>query len=720
VLPGGPVTAWPNADPARVCLGWQHAPARPDPGPPPPRPAGEQSLRLDPGWVAAQRLVEGRLARPARLGFAACAAVAGLLVAAWLAGLITAALAGSGALAALAGAATCARSAILGRRRLAALISAERDRIAAANVAEQRLLTVRQAEHASAYRAWRDRRTSFEQQQVWFAVAPSAGIDRVDVAGGTLAGWSALLTTIAVPRLSAGGQVTVLDLTEGAVAADLVNLAHRAGLRPLVWTLPRDLPRLDLGTGLGTAALADVLALAVSASPEAGQTVDTSADCALLERVLGVLGPDPAMAQVSAALRVLADIGDPRADLRSGLLTAGQLERIGTLFGRGAAERVVIERAWALESRLRWLNSLGSDPVSMQPSRLRVAALDRRYGVIGNRMLGTYLTAALTHMLRQVSPGSPWEHVLCLLGADRLRGEVIDLLTDACEVSRTGLVLGYRSAGEQVRERLGRGNAAIAFMRLGNGADARAASELIGTEHRFVVGQLTDTVGTSYSDTWGDSYTSTVGTSDSVADSTSVSESAGHSRGRGRSRQDRFAPFGDFTGSSSRDTSYSMSESGSVSLTEGISSGTSWGLSLSRALGENASLGRTTQRSREFLVEADELQRLPPSAVIVSYPGPSGRTVVLADANPAIGTLPGATLPGATLPGATLPGATLRGLDEERADPVVRRSGRFGPAAASAVAGDETGSGVGVGSGVRERSPNLGPPARRLDWRRPA
>src|SRR5260221_5832069 len=83
-----------------------------------------------------------------------------------------------------------------------------------------------------------------------------------------------------------------------------------------------------------------------------------------------------------------------------------------------------------------------------------------------------------------------------------------------------------------VRERLGRGNAMIAFMRLGNGDDARAASELIGTEHRFVVGQLTDTVGTSVTDTLADSYTSTVGTSDSVADSVTAARSSGGSRGR--------------------------------------------------------------------------------------------------------------------------------------------------------------------------------------------
>jgi len=267
-----------------------------------------------------------------------------------------------------------------------------------------------------------------------------------------------------------------------------------------------------------------------------------------------------------------------------------------------------------------------------------VAALDRRAGVIGNRMLGTYVVAALTHMLRRAEAGQPWAHVFCLLGAERLGGDVLDRLADACEASRTGLVLAFRSMPTSVRERLGRGNAVTAFMRLGNGDDARAASELIGTEHRFVVGQLTDMVGTSVTDTWGDSYTSTVGTSDSITESVTAARSSGGSRGRGRGRQG-FAPFGDFNSSSSRDSNYSLSASGSVSLTEGISSGTSWGLSMSRALGENASVSRTAQRSRELLVEPDELQRLPPSAMIVSYPSPDGRIVTLADANPALMTL---------------------------------------------------------------------------------
>ena len=110
---------------------------------------------------------------------------------------------------------------------------------------------------------------------------------------------------------------------------------------------------------------------------------------------------------------------------------------------------------------------------------------------------------ALTHTLRQAPAGPRWQQTLCVLGADKLHADVLDRLIEACEVSGTGLVVGYRSLTAPARERLGRGNAAVAFMRLGNAEEARAASEQIGSEHRFVVSQLTDTVGMSLTDTVG-------------------------------------------------------------------------------------------------------------------------------------------------------------------------------------------------------------------------
>src|SRR5690349_6513365 len=67
------------------------------------------------------------------------------------------------------------------------------------------------------------------------------------------------------------------------------------------------------------------------------------------------------------------------------------------------------------------------------------------------------------------------------------------------------------------------------------------------------------------------------------------------------------------------------------------------GMTTSKAAGDSESLARAMQRSREFLVEQHELQQLPASAMIITYAGPAGRQVVMADTNPGIGGLGAAT-----------------------------------------------------------------------------
>jgi hypothetical protein len=94
-------------------------------------------------------------------------------------------------------------------------------------------------------------------------------------------------------------------------------------------------------------------------------------------------------------------------------------------------------------------------------------------------------------------------------------------------------------------------------------------------------------------------------------------------------------------------------------------------------------------------VEPEELQRLPPSAVIVSYASGPRRHVVLADANPAI---------------ATLPTVTWRSLDQAR---------QAAPAAPPAApAGESAAQPAGWRSGRGQPPPNLGPPPEPPDWRK--
>jgi hypothetical protein len=143
-------------------------------------------------------------------------------------------------------------------------------------------------------------------------------------------------------------------------------------------------------------------------------------------------------------------------------------------------------------------------------------------------------------------------------------------------------------------------------------------------------------------------------------------------------------------------------------------------VSTSRAIGLNSSLGRTVQRSREFLVEPEELQRLPPSAVIVSYASGPRRHVVLADANPAIATLPTVTwrsLDQARLATQTAPRAAPAG--EPATPPGAPGSPPGAPAAQPAAQpGAPAAQPVGWRSGRGQPPPNLGPPPEPPDWRK--
>ncbi|MCP2346396.1 hypothetical protein [Nonomuraea roseoviolacea] len=643
----------------RIYLGWQYILLHPDPGPPPKRPSPAEEpppARPDADLARRERMQQDMLNRPVRV-FRLFAVVLSLLVLVLaVAGLLQWKFALLGLVAACGVAIICSYALVQGDRAVRYRISEQRARDDRRRQERDKELFRAQEEHAQRYREWQRLKERHDRQLTWYAVAVPDEIDRIDVAGGTLPGWSALVTLLGATRLYSGGHLTVLDLSEGAIAKDLIELARRGGDDPLVWVLPVDLPRLDLGATLKPEAFADVLAHVVSVSEEHRTTRDLSFDNAILERVLEVLGENATISQVTAALRALAQVGDPRDDLRYGLITASQLERIGTLFGRGVSDRVVIERAWALESQLRKLETLGTEAVRLPPARLRVISMDRQAGVFGNRVLGTYVATALTHILRQ-SPASdrPWYHTIIVAGADKLRGDVLDRLMDACETSRTGLVLTYRSLTPTVRERLGRGHAAVAFMRLGNAEDARVASEHVGTEHRLELAQLTETISDSLPGVDG-GYTSTIA----------------EVEGRHEDHDDN-----------------------PTDLAEDINESTEWG----RTTGKIGERERVLQRSREFLVEPHQLQQLPTTSVIVTDATSQGRRVRLADANPAI---------------LTFPKTTLGELDDVR-EAVLALDGEQGADQEGERAGEH---GDPPGRDGAEPPPNLGPPPPRLDWRK--
>jgi hypothetical protein len=610
----------------RVYVGWRYAQVHPEPGPPPRRPAPPETVRISQEWLAEQRREENLLNRPLKIA-AICTGV-GVLVflGSWASGVLPGTFAVVGLIACLLVFLITGYGIWQGEQALRSRVDEEQARLDRQREARQRRLNSEHAAHEKAYREWERRRAAYDNQQEWYPVPLPPGVDRVDVAGGTPAGWSAMVTMMGGSRLAAGSQVTVLDLSEGAVAGDLVRLATDRGAEPLVWVLPADLPRLDLTSDLGAEALADVLSLVVSVSEEQSSTRDLSFDNALLERVLSVFAGRATIRQITAALRALAQVGDPRDDLRMGLISDDQLDRLTTMFGRGAADRVVIERAWALESQLRKLETLGTDAGWVPPSRLRVVTMDRRAGVLTNRVLGTYVTAALTHRLRESEGAArPWGHTLFVCGAEKLRGDVLDRLIDACEATSTGLVLMYRSVPPHVKERLGRGHAAVGFMRLGNAEDARTAAQHIGTRHRLTVAEFTDSVGDAVDESLAEPYTSTV--------------NSARTRLSAQALDDEWEP--------------GMPDG--AALVSGIASSTGWGRTVRTVRSDAGADAEATdtdddtdsddvdgsrQTVREFVVERHQLQQLPPTAMIFTHAMAAGRQILLVDSNPAIMTLP--------------------------------------------------------------------------------
>jgi hypothetical protein len=121
-------------------------------------------------------------------------------------------------------------------------------------------------------------------------------------------------------------------------------------------------------------------------------------------------------------------------------------------------------------------------------------------------------------------------------------------------------------------------------------------------------------------------------------------------------------------------------------------------MTTSKATGDSETLARALQRSREFLVEQHQLQQLPPSAMIITYAGPAGRQVVMADANPGLGGL-----------GA----ATALTLEEFRDRPAPGPRGMRSPAAGRGPDPVSWRQG-----GWVQLPPNLGPPPPRPDWRK--
>ena len=129
-------------------------------------------------------------------------------------------------------------------------------------------------------------------------------------------------------------------------------------------------------------------------------------------------------------------VGDPRADLRRGLLTAAELDQSPGCSGaarrpRGARAGLGAGIPAAAAGRA------GRGPAVSQPGPAAGGLARPAGGRAAQPGPGAYLVAALTQSAaRRV--GRPWEHTLPCSGRSGCRGDLLDRLTDACAASRPG------------------------------------------------------------------------------------------------------------------------------------------------------------------------------------------------------------------------------------------------------------------------------------------
>jgi hypothetical protein len=465
--------------------------------------------------------------------------------------------------------------------------------------------------------AWVDAKAAHDRREdervdsapEWGLLPAPDSSGRVDVYGGTSAGWKSLVTTAGAAMLAEGRQLTVVDLSEGSVAAELVELAAMSGFRTSVVRLPEQLDEVDLLGGLAPAEVVDVLLEAFHGGAEQVSDETRGLDGRILAAVCDSLEGPITLARVSAGLRVLLD----QEDRGAGPLSRAEFDRLTDLFG-SAFREAAQSRMVALEAGLHELRSAGqaaaerTQPLVGGQVDLGVVALSERASTLLSDRLAHLLPQLLIRATRQRA-GGQGESVVILTGADRIRRRHLEKLDELSRLRGVRLIYMFKHLREDAADLLGATGSAI-FMRLGNATEARNAAEFIGKEHIFTLSQVTASSGETITDSADSSRGYDVGTSQSRHRNWALGLVLGHSPTEG-------------VGSSA-------------------SSSVRWNETSGSSRAATSDTSSAYQRSYDFAVEPRTLQSLPESAFLfVQLQGHHGDQLVkLGDCNPAILSLP--------------------------------------------------------------------------------
>ena len=467
----------------------------------------------------------------------------------------------------------------------------------------------------------RERARSLEVDAVrpWVPVGPVTK-ERVDLYGGTAAGWRAALLAMGSSLMSAGGRLVVLDLTQDSVVEPLRRLAedHGAPIRASVVPEHSANPLAGLSAHDVGVVVAEGLR---AAEPE--QSESRGVDATLVQQVAECLTDAPVtFTRLNLAFQVLLRQLTPE---QRDALTRSEYATLTDLLSE-SARRSAEARLFRLAAGVQRLAAVTGDaPMDGwdgEDISLRVFELSHRESELTAGLLRHLLFQIAMVRIQRGQLSGRGERIVVIAGADAFARPDLERFDSLCRRNGLRLVLLFAHLRDSAVELLGGGDAVL-FMRLGNAKEAEQAATFIGRQHRLVASQFTYSHGTNMSTSTSDSTTrgNSASTSDSVGVQTSDSRQA--TFGLLFSRRHR-------SGSKTSGEQYSSSTTGGTSWSESTSTSASSGTTESTSIGY--------QRTYEYSMEPTVLQGLSPTAFVMVDPlDPASPR--LGDCDPRLGAL---------------------------------------------------------------------------------
>jgi hypothetical protein len=477
------------------------------------------------------------------------------------------------------------------------------------------------ARYTEDWQAWRasvetwnaGEKARIDQADLWFPVTTEQAVSRIDVFGGTSDGWAALATTLGASLLTAGQFVLLLDLSEQDVSSDLVDMARLRGIPADVLDFPSENGYAGMLRGLGSEAVAEILAEAVNTAREAASAELRSLDAALVRCVTDRLDGDLSFGRIGAGLQVLRRSYD-RTGFQDPPLTESELLSLSAYVDAAGQDDQTQRELQFLINSMELLAGQESVVYGRASSGgfwphgalvLRSSHHNSRRKDLADRVLVQILLHQLR--LRGESAGHGGGSLI-IVGCDHIGLRPLESLAQLARRANLKTVLVLEHLRGDLMQLLGGSDSASLIMRMGNAQEAAAAAEHIGRGHKFVMNQI----------------------------SRQLSEAATE----GESKQ--WGATGTVTNSHSKSGGHTLSDLGPGTRTRGWSHSTSfsrsdtWSRTVNWSTTNTVTDGATVSRVYEFAIEPTQIQAMPTTAFIFVGSAGGQRRVVAGDCNPGI------------------------------------------------------------------------------------